>query len=113
MENTEKNLPLPDEQPDNNFNDPEFDAAISKHLQDALESHDAVPDEGGARFLTVEITLAEYRQLVRDSQRASDADSRYWELYNRLSTENQKLKAENDRLTDTHKTETEEKHNGQ
>lgn len=101
MENTEKNLPAPDldDQPDD-FNDPEFDAAISKHLRDALEAHDAVPEEGGARFLTVEITLAEYRQLCKDAGSNSGDGMRYWELKSHYEADIARLTEQNRRLTD-------------
>ncbi len=39
--------------------DPEFDAAIGKAIVEALDANNAIPDNGGARFLMVTITLAE------------------------------------------------------
>lgn len=64
-----------------------FDAAIGEYLSDAFKSHDAVTGDNGTRILTVTITLAEYRQLCRDSQRAADAETRYWDMVNKKNAE--------------------------
>lgn len=69
-----------------------FDAAIGEYLSDAFRNHDAVTGDNGTRVLTVTITLAEYRQLCRDSQRAADAETRYWDMVSKKNAEVAELK---------------------
>lgn len=76
------------------FCDPEFDAAISKAIVEALDANNAVPDNGGARFLMVTITLAEYRQLCRDSEACARVQVELWERTTALKAEIASLQAE-------------------
>lgn len=77
------------------FYDPEFDAAIGKAIVEALDANNAIPDNGGARFLMVTITLAEYRQLCRDSEAFSRVQSELWTRTTELKAEITRLQAEN------------------
>lgn len=80
--------------------DPEFDAAIGKAIVEALDANNAIPDNGGARFLMVTITLAEYRQLCRDSEAFSRVQSELWTRTTELRAEITRLQMENRDLTE-------------
>lgn len=99
-EETKTTLPENGDPGNAGFCDPEFDAAIGKAIVEALDANNAIPDNGGARFLTVTITLAEYRQLCRDSEAFSRVQSELWTRTTELKAEITRLQMENRDLTE-------------